>query len=292
MVTIENEFYRVEVNPLGSELWSVVEKSSGHEFLWQGKEEKESVWPRRAPILFPVCGRLRGGAARIDGKRYSIPMHGFARDYEHQVSDLKKDRVTFCFSDSPETKIMYPFSFTLYTSYILEGKILRCRYEVENHGGAGMPFSIGYHTGYRLPLSDHSNARDCTLVFEKEETITRLPQEDGFLTGKTEPFLQNERNVGLFASCFPGTCILENFRSRSLELQDRRAGKSIQVGIAGFPYLAIWISHEARPFVCIEPWYGIPDEKEAEGDFRRKKGIVALDGGKTFSCEQTIEIKG
>lgn len=291
MVAIENEFYRVEVNPLGSELWSIVKKSSGHEFLWQGKEEKESVWPRRSPILFPVCGRLRDGAARIDGKRYSIPMHGFARDYEHQVHERKKDRVTFCFSDSAETKNMYPFSFSLYTGYILDGKILRCRYEVKNRSGSSMPFSIGYHTGYRLPLSDHSNAGDCTLMFEKEETIPCLLQEDGLLTGKTAPFLQGEHNADLFGSCFPGTCILENFRSRYLDLQDRGAGKTIRVGISGFPQLAIWISHETRPFVCIEPWYGLPDERDSDGDFRRKKGIVELDGGKTFSCEQTIEIK-
>lgn len=291
MVTIENEFYRVAVNPLGSELWSIMEKASGHEFLWQGQEEDRKIWPRRSPILFPVCGQLRDGTAVIDGKKYPMPLHGFARDYEHQIAGLKKDRVALSFTDSPETRKMYPFSFSLFVRYTLDGKVLRCRYDVENHSGGSMPFSVGYHTGYRCPLSDHSDARDCTLVFENEETLSRLLTEDNLISGKRVPFLQNERNIDLFGPWFPGTCIMENPRSRYLELQDRRTGKSVRVGIAGFPQLVVWVGHEDRPFVCIEPWYGLPDEKDACGDFRRKKGIVTLDDGKTFSCEQTIEIR-
>ena len=56
--TIENDRFRVQVNRLGAELWSVYDKLEQRECLWQGDP---AVWPRRAPNLFPVCGSLRGG---------------------------------------------------------------------------------------------------------------------------------------------------------------------------------------------------------------------------------------
>ncbi|MFU0833530.1 MAG: Aldose 1-epimerase family protein [Oscillospiraceae bacterium] len=288
MVTIENDYYKVVVNPFGSELWSIVEKASGREYLWQAQDA--DIWRRRAPILFPVCGLLKNNTAFIDGKEYHMPLHGFARDYEHKVVDLQKDSVTLRFSDSSETKKMYPFSFVLYVKYYLTEKILHCQYVVENHSHVSMPFSIGYHTGYRCPLADDSDAHDCVLMFEKAETLHSLVMEDGLFTGDTKPLLHEERSLDLFDPCFPGSCIVEGFHSRYIELYDKKAGKGLRVGIAGFPQLVFWINHESRPFVCIEPWYGIPDTTNTDGDFRRKKEILTLNAEGTFTCEQTIEI--
>ena len=39
MKTIENEYIKVEVNECGAELHSIVRKSDGREFLWQGNPE-------------------------------------------------------------------------------------------------------------------------------------------------------------------------------------------------------------------------------------------------------------
>ena len=50
--TIENENLEVRINSLGAELWSIVDKNDGTEYLWQGDKE---LWARRAPNLFPHC---------------------------------------------------------------------------------------------------------------------------------------------------------------------------------------------------------------------------------------------
>ena len=64
--TVENEFLRVEVDTLGAELASVVDKASGAQMLWQGDP---AVWPRRAPILplLRQAGRrqLHGGGQNL-----------------------------------------------------------------------------------------------------------------------------------------------------------------------------------------------------------------------------------
>ena len=56
---LENEFLQAVVASQGAELVSVREKATGRELMWRGDA---AVWGRHAPILFPYCGRLRGGA--------------------------------------------------------------------------------------------------------------------------------------------------------------------------------------------------------------------------------------
>lgn len=63
--TIENEFLTVTVETKGAELVSVVDKATGAEMMWDGQKD---VWPRRAPILFPYCGKLNGGHYTLDGQ--------------------------------------------------------------------------------------------------------------------------------------------------------------------------------------------------------------------------------
>lgn len=74
--TIENNFLCVRVQSRGAELCSVVKKETGEEMLWQADP---AVWNRHAPILFPYCGRLKGGAFTHNGVSYEGGQHGFAR---------------------------------------------------------------------------------------------------------------------------------------------------------------------------------------------------------------------
>ena len=49
---------------------------------------------RHAPILFPYCGRLKGGAFTHNGVSYEGGQHGFARDMEHALVEQSGDSVT------------------------------------------------------------------------------------------------------------------------------------------------------------------------------------------------------
>ena len=85
--TIENEFLTVTVESKGAELVSMVDKATGAEMMWDGQKD---VWPRRAPILFPYCGKLNGGRYTLDGATYQGGQHGFGRDLEHRTEhDLR-----------------------------------------------------------------------------------------------------------------------------------------------------------------------------------------------------------
>jgi galactose mutarotase-like enzyme len=59
----------------GAELCSL-KTASGGELLWQAGP----AWPRHAPWLFPIVGRLMHDELHHRGRTYEMTQHGFARD--------------------------------------------------------------------------------------------------------------------------------------------------------------------------------------------------------------------
>ena len=105
--TIQNRCLTVQIEDLGAQLASI---RDSQEFLWQGSP---ASWPRRAPILFPVIGRLREGTYLLNGEPYQITNHGFARDCLFEVLGAEGgEALSFRLTDSPETRRVYPFSFS------------------------------------------------------------------------------------------------------------------------------------------------------------------------------------
>ena len=146
--TIENNFLCVRVQSRGAELCSVVKKETGEEMLWQADP---AVWNRHAPILFPYCGRLKGGAFTHNGVSYEGGQHGFARDMEHALVEQSGDSVTLCLEANVLTMEKFPFAFKLFSTFRLEGVTVHHDIRVENDGGEVMPFAFGYHPAFLCP---------------------------------------------------------------------------------------------------------------------------------------------
>ena len=53
---------------------------------------------------------------------------------------------------------------------------------------------------------------------------------------------------------------------------------SIALEVSDFPYLTLWtLENKQAPFLCIEPFYGLPDQIGEIGDLYNKKGNCILD---------------
>ena len=81
----------------------------------------------------------------------------------------------------------------------------------------------------------------------------------------------------------------KGIRSQSISLRDRASEHGVTVDLAGFPYLGLWAAPGA-PYVCIEPWYGLADYDDFEGDISDKAGIQRLTPGDTFHCRFAVHI--
>ena len=138
------------VDPMGAQLLSL--QLDGCEYLWQGDSR---FWARRAPVLFPIVGSLRDGRAESAQGPCVMGRHGIARNYEHAVVDRAADgsSVTFELGDSTETRTAYPYGFKLNMTYAITGEAtLSQTFRVTNTGDAKLPFCVGGHPAFNVPV--------------------------------------------------------------------------------------------------------------------------------------------
>jgi galactose mutarotase-like enzyme len=147
--TISNGRVMATIKADGAELCSL-KNADGQEVLWQAGPE----WPRHAPILFPIVGRLKGDVLKHRGQTYPMTQHGFARDQRFAWTAREKTLCVLSLADSVESRAKYPFAFRLDVSYVVEGDELVIGYAITNTGDEMLPASIGAHPAFHWPLAE------------------------------------------------------------------------------------------------------------------------------------------
>jgi galactose mutarotase-like enzyme len=285
---IRNDDLIIQVQNLGAELASIRDAKDQTEYLWHGNPK---FWNRRAPVLFPIVGALIDKQYRFEGKTHSLPQHGFARDCLFDLDVGKKDKLVFSLSDDENTRKNYPFCFTLEIEYELNGNRLMVGYRVINTDQKRIWFSIGAHPGFNCPFIPNTFTKDYFLEFNNVEEPLLFKGENGIISTGEPVSLEDNKILRLNPDPFQSeTIIIKNPRSTSVSLKHPESEKSITVEYPGFPYLALWKGVPEAPYVCIEPWFGIADFKDASGDLTEKEGIFPLVPGNEFSCQHTIII--
>lgn len=279
MIDIRNQYLHITIKNAGAELTSIHHQQNGIDYLWNGNPQ---FWSKHSPVLFPFVGTLKDNTYIFEGKPYSLPRHGFARDSVFQPLAHNETSATFELRSDDETLANYPFRFSLKIHYALEDDKLIISYEVNNEGKGSMYFSIGGHPAFHLPLQKGLSFKDYFLEFDTEETLEKWVLSEGLLKTHTEPFLNGQKKVPLTHNLFANDAIvLKHPASKYISLKSNASKHGLKVKIENFPYLGIWSAPEA-PFVCIEPWQGITDSLYHNQKLEEKEGIVALDEGKTW----------
>lgn len=260
---------RVAVKADGAELCSL--SAGGHEVLWQAGP----AWPKHAPNLFPVIGKLNGETLRHAGREYPMPKHGFARDRRFTWVEHSDRGCRLALTDDEETRRHYPFAFRLEISYAVEGDRLDVTYRVENIGGTVLPACVGGHPAFRWPLADGVPKEAHTMEFERHEPgpLRRVTPEG--LIGpmpKASPVLG--RVLTLAESLFADDALVfDPVHSRSLRYTAPGC-PAVEVSWQGFRELGVW--SKPADFVCVEPWHGTADEEGFTGDILEKPGILLV----------------
>lgn len=282
---VENEFLRVEVDSLGAELASVVDKATGAEMLWQGAP---AVWPRRAPILFPYCGKLAKGGFSVDGTFFNGGQHGFARDLEHALVSCEGSCLRLELVSGEATRPFFPFDFTLESTYTLEGHTLHHTVTVVNTGAQVLRFGFGYHPGFVLPFDDAHTTADYELRFDTPQTPMVQEMEGGLRTGGEHPLMENSAVIPMDERMFDNDSIcMGGLTAKTLCVVEKDTGRRISFGIEGYPYTLIW-SMPGDPglhFLCVEPWHSLPDGVNAGGEWAEKPCAAALAAGERWSTD-------
>ncbi|HEV7331558.1 MAG TPA: aldose 1-epimerase family protein [Flavisolibacter sp.] len=286
MISIENSRLRVKIHPLGAELKSVFHKEHNLEYIWQGNP---AFWAKSSPVLFPTVGELKEKTYRYNGKSYQLSRHGFAREKEFAVRDQQENAVTFTLESSAETLAVYPFEFIFSITYTVDESSLRVRYSVTNRGGTAMLFSVGGHPAFNVPLAEGTSYTDYRLEFSKKETAGRWPiSKEGLIEKTPQPLLQESKELPLAKELFAKDAVVfKHLQSGSVQLLSNKTPHGLQFSFAGFPFLGLWAAPGAN-FLCIEPWCGIADSVDADGELANKEGINRLAAGERFAVEWSV----
>lgn len=288
IVTIQNECLTVDIEDLGAQLASV-RNHHGTEYLWQGDAD---IWARRAPILFPILGRLRENTYLLDGVPHKIGQHGFARDCIFELVEQSNTQAVFRLTDNAETRRLYPFSFSLTITYTLEGNRLTKSHRVKNRSEQVMYYELGVHDGFRAPLEENETMAQYAIRLPGlDDAITPYGMdEQAMVTPKGEPIpLENGRLSLTPATYNLDTVILDQPPKARAVLVDGQDRPRVTVDFPQFPYLGIWT--QDKPFdtnyVCIEPWSTLPDATFVGRELKEKAGIRSLQPGETEELSYT-----
>jgi galactose mutarotase-like enzyme len=286
LATLENDFFSICISAHGAELHSIYSKKLDKELLWSGYDK---VWARHAPVLFPIVGKLKNDTFTFNGKSYSLPQHGFARDMEFQLISKSNDCIVFELNSNNETLKKYPFQFSLQIEYKLENDKLHCNYKVNNTGDTEMYFSIGSHPGFICPLMAGEQLSEYTITFEKEETAKRNLLDGGLFNGIQEDVIVNRKHILLSKEIFEKDAIvLKALNSEALQLHSNNY--TLNFFWHNMPYFGIWAKKGIEEFICLEPWAGLADSTNASGDIKEKEGIITLSPTKVFECGFGISV--
>ena len=282
MYWIDNGFLRLEIAAQGAQWRSLQSHGSGRHWLWSGDA---TYWSGVAPLLFPVIGAMRNGQYRYQGKTYTMPKHGFLRDSTPDLLRHARDEVRFRLLDSEASRAYYPFAFQVDIRYALHDDTLKTTLKVRNRDTVPMPFAIGGHPAFRIPLSNVEQYSDYAIHFNQDRALdvySILPS--GLVSDNTYPLSLPDGVLPLEKSLFDNDAlVLKKFRSNQFRLAGVHSGASVTMTIEGFKAFGIWAAPGAD-FVCLEPWTGTADTVNDSGDISEKEGIAMLPPGEQFRC--------
>jgi galactose mutarotase-like enzyme len=288
MIAITNGLWSARISETGAELKSLSAVSSGQEYIWNGDP---AWWNGSAPVLFPVIGGLKAGEYSYGGSTCKLPSHGFARTSEFAATRTGEDSAELTLASSPKTREGFPFDFSLKVSFRLEHAGVAVRYDVTNTGPGRMYFSIGSHPAFVVPFAGGA-LENYYVLFEREENLERWFFKDGMVVaGKTEDVFENSRTISLSRTMFDqGIMIFKHPASREFTIANSRNSHAVKVLTDGVPYLGVWSKPGGAPFLCIEPWHGIPDMSDTSGRLADKEGILSLEPRAAFSTGYRVQV--
>ena len=283
--TIKNKYLTLEVDSLGAEAIHLVYK--GVNYL----RERDEVWDRTAPILFPIVGRLKDGVAYYNGKTIKLGVHGFAASRNFKLKELKEDSISLIDQYDEETLSVYPFKYELEVTYKLVKKSYETIIKVRNIDSVSYKYNIGGHPGIVCPLFKGEEFNDYRIVFNKKETFKSASIVNGCMLDFDHPYVEFEgiRQIDLDYKYFLVDAIINrNLKSDQICLLNKD-DHGISFTYKGFNTIAFW-TRPGSKYLCFEPWHGYADLYDTNQDFLTKPDLIEIKPGEEKEVSFNIEI--
>lgn len=291
---ISNEQIAIQVDSMGAELKSLKKKDTGTEYMWEGDP---AYWKRTSPVLFPIVGSLRDGSYLLDGKRYPMSQHGFARDMEFQhlgeknTDEAGATNLWFRLESDAQTLEKYPYAFLLELGYELQQNTVIVKWKVTNPADQEMYFSIGGHPAFCCPLVKGEQQQDYQLWFDAKEQLTASVIENGLITAGQTVYPLKDGCLRVTEHLFDqDALVVEHHQAQQVALVKPDGTHYLTVSFDA-PLFGVWSPPgKNAPFVCIEPWYGRCDAHDFAGTWQQREWGQCLQPGQSFEADYRIAV--
>lgn len=293
MQTIENAQFKAQIDEHGAQLTHLFNNDGNFDYIWNN-----DLWPKHAPVLFPAIGRSEGDAYTFEGKTYEMPQHGFVSEETFSVEENSGSKLVLSLTDNQTTQKYYPFSFRLTITFTLSAEGLNFNFKVENLDDKKLSFSLGSHPAFNVPINGDGKFTDYQIEFSpsnldlKQFEIVKTPAP--FRDGKVIPISSaNKSNINLNYDMFAdGLVIVENDGITGIKLSSAKSKHSIELSLTDFRYVCLWTKEGAdAPFLCIEPFQGLPDISGRQSELLTKEANTGLDAGESKTLGYQITLK-
>ena len=267
----------------GAELCSL--RQDGEEYLWQAGP----AWPRHAPILFPIVGRLPDDLLRYKGVGYPMTQHGFARDSRFEWVERSATGCRLALADSDASRAAYPFRFRLEAEYRVADGRLKVELTVGNVGDTNLPASVGLHPAFRWPLPGSADKAAHTLVFDHAEPAPIRSVSGGLLQAAERPSPVVGHILALREDLFDADALIFDRLASQAVRYAAPGSATVEVSWRNCPFLGVW-SKAGGDLLCIEPWHGISTPQGFAADFTAKRGLMRIEPGTRQGIGVTVAI--
>lgn len=276
MIKIANSKFQAEIDEHGAQLTHLINKRGNFDYIWNGKQ-----WPKHAPVLFPAIGRSNQNKYILNGQEYEMPQHGFVSDQDFTVRYAADNLVVLELVANPTTKKIYPFEFKLTITFTLLSTGLSVSFTVENRGAEPMPYALGSHPAFNVPINSVGKFENYRVKFTgieapvKVAEIVKTPAP--YRTGEKE-LLANTTELKLNYDLFkPGLRIITNPGIKSVKLYSPLTTHAVELNVSQFKNICLWTKEdEDDQFLCMEPFNGFPDVLGDPVDWMAKEGNTVL----------------
>jgi len=273
LVTIGHGPWTACIDPLGAQLRSL--ERGGEELLWPGDPEG---WKDTAPWLFPVVGRLWQDRLRLGGAEHPHPMHGIVRRERFELVEQGQDRVRLRLA--ARACEAFPWDFVLEIGFALGDGGLAVQVRVGNPSpDRELPFQLGWHPGFA--------GRSLRVAWERPQPLEMLEvvPGEGWRTGAV-------RRLGEDLTEFvweeQPTAWVTRLAAGELRLEGGACPLRLRVEPA--PLAWVFWQRPGQAFLCLEPWFGLPDRVGETCGFAQREGTRRLGPGEEWNVSMGIGV--
>ena len=152
-------------------------------------------------------------------------------------------------------------------------------------------YALGAHPGFNVPLTTAGQFETATLTADPAKVYPQIPLVGPYSDLGHPKELDARRPIQLNHDLFDHDALVfaPYGADLSLTLTEPESGHGVTVLTSGNPFVGVWSQYpNTGNFLCIEPWWGLADGVDSDGQLTHKPAMNQLAPGGVANYQFSI----